>query len=105
MYLSKILTVIASIVLTIVLIFSASASYAKEPVINTRGACLRVADFQSLIKSEARKIKSGGTLKLIIDTPNEPEAQDAIKNEGHAIVEIKRDKGRDSTTYVIRVNK
>ncbi len=93
----------------VVIIFAvgliASLSFAKEIELNTRGACLKVDDFKALMKSEAKKMKAGDTIKLIIDTPNEPEANDAIKQEGHTITETNRNKDKDSTTYIIRVSK
>jgi len=102
MYLSKTLPILISF---IVIMSATSVSFAKERVLNTRGGCLTVADFQALIKGEAKKMKSGETLKLIIDTPNESEAENAIKQERHTIVEKTSDKDKDSTTYILRVNK
>ncbi len=93
----------------VVIIFAvgliASLSFAKEIELNTRGACLKVDDFKALIKHEVKGMRSGQTLRLIIDTPNEKEANDAIKQEGHTITETTRNKDKDSTTYIIRVSK
>lgn len=94
-------------VIFIVALIAPSISFAKEKEIelNTRGACLTVDDFKALIKHEVKGMKSGQTLRLIIDTPNEKEASDAIKQEGHIVIETTRNKDKDSTTYLIRVNK
>lgn len=105
MRLSKVFRVVTAVIIVLSL---ASFSFSQEgkPIeLNTRGACLKVDDFKSLIKHEVKKMKAGQTLRLIIDTPNEKEATDAIKQEGHEIIEMTRNKDKDSTTYMIRVNK
>jgi len=81
------------------------AETGKTVELNTRGACLKVEDFKALMNSEVKKMKSGDTIKLIIDTPNEPQANDAIKQEGHTVTETSKNKDKDSTTYQIKVNK
>ena len=102
MYLSKTLPVLVSF---IVMMSAASVSFAKEPLLDMRGACVTGAEIQALIKIKAKKMKSGETLKLIIDTPNGAEAENAIKQERHTIVEKTKDKDKDSTTYILRINK
>lgn len=99
---------LVSIMAAIMILSLASLSFSQEGKtveLNTRGACLKVEDFKSLIKSEVKKMKTGDTLRLIIDTPNEKEAIDAIKQEGHTVAETTRNKDKDSTTYIIRVHK
>lgn len=110
MYLLKAIggAILITFILSIsVLSFSkvSDAQAGKTVELNTRGACLKVDDFKALMKSEVKKMKAGDTIKLIIDTPNEKEANDAIKQEGHTITETNRNKDKDSTTYIIRVSK
>jgi TusA-related sulfurtransferase len=105
MRLSKILRVIATVIFVLAIVSLSFAQGGKTVELNTRGACLKVEDFKALIKSEAKKMKMGDTMKLIIDTPNEKEASDAIKQEGHTVIETTRNKDKDSTTYIIKVNK
>ncbi len=105
MILSRTVVIIAAITFLLSLSSISFSQEGKTVELNTRGACLKVEDFKALIKSEVKKMKTGDTLRLIIDTPNEKEASDAIKQEGHAVVETIRNKDKDSTTYIIRVNK
>lgn len=105
MSLSRVFVVIMSFVLTLALISVSFSQEDKPVVLNTLGACLKVADFRALIKNEVKSMKAGQTLKLIVDIRNEPEANDAIKQEGHALIETKQDKVKDSTTYTLKVKK
>lgn len=105
MRLSKVLSIIVAVI-SVMAFVSLSYSQEGKPVeLNTRGACLKVDDFKALMRSEVKKMKIGDTIKLIIDTPNEKEANDAIKQEGHTITETTRNKDKDSTTYIIRISK
>lgn len=105
MHLSKVLRVIVAVISVMAFVSLSYSQESKTVELNTRGACLKVDDFKALMKSEVKKMKAGDTIKLIIDTPNEKEANDAIKQEGHKITEINRNKDEDSTTYIIRVSK
>jgi TusA-related sulfurtransferase len=105
MRLSKMLGVIAAVIFVLTIAPLSFSQEGKTIELNTRGACLKVDDFKALMKSEVKKMKTGGTIKLIIDTPNEKEANDAIKQEGYTVTETTRNKDKDSTTYLIRVSK
>ena len=105
MGLSKMFGVVAAVIMALSLAGISFSQEAKPVELNTRGACLKVNDFKALIKSEVKKMKTGDTMKLIIDTPNEPEATDAVKQEGHTVIETTRNKDKDSTTYTIKVKK
>lgn len=105
MSLSKVFGVVTTVILTLTLASLSFSQEGKVAELNTRGACLKVNDFKALIKHEVKGMKAGQTLKLIIDTPNEPEATDAIKQEGHTVTETSKNKDKDSTTYTIRVSK
>jgi TusA-related sulfurtransferase len=101
----RIITIIAVIAFVLSLSPASFSQEGKPVVLNTRGACLTVGDFKALIKNELKRAKSGLTLKLIIDTPNEKEAMDALKQMGLTASETTRDKDKDSTTYTIKVSK
>lgn len=105
MSLSRVFGVITAVILTLTLVSLSFSQEGKPVELNTRGACLKVDDFRALIKNEVKKMKTGDTIRLIIDTPNEKEANDAIKQEGHTVIETTRNKDKDSTTYMIRVSK
>lgn len=105
MSLSRVFAVITALIITLTFISVSFSQEDKPVVLNTLGACLKVADFRALIKNEVKGMKAGQTLKLIVDIRNEPEANDAIKQEGHTLVETKQDKAKDSTTYTLKVKK
>lgn len=102
---SKVLGFIAAAIMVLSLTSLSFSQEGKVVEINTRGACLKVDDFKALIKHEVKGMKAGQTLKLIIDTPNEPDALNAIKQEGHTIAETSKNKDKDSTTYLLIVRK
>lgn len=83
----------------------AMAQKGKDAVINTRGACLKAAEFKVLIQDESRKVKSGETLTLIVDIPNEVDAAKAIKELGYPVIKETRDRDKDSITYLLKVVK
>lgn len=105
MSLSKMFGVITAVIIVLSLPSLSFSQEGKPVVLNTRGACLKVEDFKALIKHEVKKMKTGDLIRLIIDTPNEKEANDAIKQEGHTVTETTRNKDKDSTTYIIKVSK
>lgn len=105
MRLPKLFAAIAAFIFMFTLVSLSFSQEGKPIVLNTRGACLKTDDFKALIKDEMKRAKSGMTLKLIIDTPNEKEATDALKQMGLTASETTRDKDKDSTTYIIRVGK
>jgi len=105
MRLSKVFGVVAAVIIVLSLTSLSFSQEGKPVELNTRGACLKVNDFKALIKHEVKSMKAGQTLRLIIDTPNESEASDAVKQEGHTVIETTRNKDKDSTTYMIKVSK
>lgn len=105
MSLSTVFGVITAVILVLSLASLSFSQDVKPVILNTLGACLKVADFKALIKNELKSMKTGQILKLVIDTRNEPEANDAIKQEGLTVSETTKDKDKDSTTYTIRVSK
>lgn len=105
MSLSNVFKVVMAVILALSFA-SVSFSQEKKPVVlNTLGACLKVPEFKALIKNEVKSMKAGEILKLIVDIRNEPEANDAIQQEGHTVIETTQDKNKDSTTYTMRVKK
>lgn len=105
MSLSKAFVVITALILMMTFVSVSFSQEDKPVVLNTLGACLKVADFRALIKNEVKNMKAGQTIKLIVDIRNEPEASEAIKQDGHALIETKQDKVKDSTTYILKVKK
>lgn len=77
----------------------------RVPEINTRGACLNVNEFVGLIRHESRRLKSGDSLRLIADIPNETEAREAIATSGFNIAEETRDEDRDFINFLLQVVK
>ena len=103
---SKVLGFIAAAIMVLSLTSLSFSQEGKVVEINTRREpVLKVDDFKALIKHEVKGMKAGQTLKLIIDTPNEPDALNAIKQEGHTIAETSKNKDKDSTTYLLIVRK
>ncbi len=102
---SKVLAIIIAAGIILSLASISSSQDAKTAVLNTRGACLKVNEYVALIKNEVKGIKADQTLRLIIDTMNETEAKEAVKQTGHTILETIIDKDKASTTYVLKVNK
>jgi len=103
MKLRKLLTIAVVFIMALSFSSVAFSQDGKPVVLNTLGACLKVPEFRALIKNEAKGMKSGDILKLVVDTRNEPEASEAIKLEGHPVVETSQDTKKDSTTYTMRI--
>lgn len=99
------MTLVTLVLLTLWAAAPVTAQSGKIPEINTRGACLNVKEFVGLITHESRRLKSGDTLRLIADIPNETEAREAISTTGYGIVEETRDEDRDLIDFLLEVKK
>lgn len=105
MMLSNLMKFVIALIIALSFAAAALAQDSKPVLLNTLGACLKVPEFRALIKNEAKSMKNGDILKLIVDTRNEPEAGEAIKQEGHPVIETTQDAKKDSTTYTMRIRK